>query len=368
MAIPGPDHQLRDLYIHRQEDPDVTGEIHAARVLKAAPALNGVFLEIGNGQQAFLKTRKPETYPEGALLVVELRAAARDDKLPIATTTLSRPVKDKPERPARLHGDPLPWLQPVLAREAGEIITSSPEVAASLRERPDIRNRFTITLDRMMSFDREGIEDGITALMDGLVPVMEGSSLMIEETRACTVIDVDSGNAGAGRSALATAKKVNAAAAREIARHLRLRRIGGLVVIDFLRLPDQAARQAFQKDVSAIFADEPVRTEVIGFTRAGLFELKRPHQARTTSQILGANGRPTLATAARAALRAATRDHRHNPGRAMTLRLPPGVLHWIEGTRIDGSSLATLFARECAGAVTLAADAALFPGQYQIDT
>lgn len=350
------DDRLTDLFLFRDEDPDPTGEIHRARLRRAAPALGGAFLEIGEGREAFLKGRALP--PEGSLVTVEIRAEGGPGKLPIATTSLSRPLAAHADTgaPALLDRDPRPWLR--LIADGEQVRTDSPEIMAALR----VAGRSAeAVLKHGALFAEQGLEDEIMALVGPEVALPGGARLWIEETRALTAIDLDSGAMGEGRTNPAAARAVNDRAVPEIARQLRLRRIGGLVVIDFLRLPDKAMRMALTDRLVAALGPDPVASEVSGFSRLGLFELKRPRTGRPLARDLGAGGRPTLATAARAALRAAHAHARHQPGQPVTLTVAPAVARWIGHRDLEAT-----FFKESGAAIVLRGDPDLEPGRIML--
>src|SRR5690606_27950138 len=120
------------------------------------------------------------------------------------------------------------------------------------------------------------------ALPDLLAPELglpSGGSIMIEPTRALTAIDVDAGSAR--DPALA-----NREAATAIARQLRLRNIGGIVVIDFISTARNAARERLLRDLRDALADDPARLR--GADRVsplGLVELARQRRGRSLAEL-----------------------------------------------------------------------------------
>jgi len=105
------------------------------------------------------------------------------------------------------------------------------------------------------------------------VMLSHGGWIVLDPTEALLAIDVNSGKASA-RDQSELHRQTNQLAARTIARHLRLRNVGGLVVIDFIRLA-AADQAALQSDFTAILARDRGRIDIGGFTTLGLFELYR---------------------------------------------------------------------------------------------
>lgn len=103
-----------------------------------------------------------------------------------------------------------------------------------------------------------------------------GGYLVIDKTEALTVVDVNSGKfAGSKSGAEAAFVKLNLEAAEEIARLMRLRAMGGIILVDFVDMQDEAHREAVAAHLRQALADDPVKTVVHGFTSLGLMEITR---------------------------------------------------------------------------------------------
>lgn len=102
-----------------------------------------------------------------------------------------------------------------------------------------------------------------------------GANLVIDRCEAMTVIDVNSAMSGGGRNIADTAEKTNLEAAREIARLLRLLRIGGMIIIDFIDMATAEAKDRLIAYMKELLQDDPMKTVVYGITQLGLMELTR---------------------------------------------------------------------------------------------
>jgi len=103
-----------------------------------------------------------------------------------------------------------------------------------------------------------------------------GGYLVVDRTEAMTVIDVNSGKFVGGKSgAESTFLQLNREAAKEIARLLRLRNIGGIVIVDFVDMQAEESRAAVTEEMERALSGDPVKTVVHGFTALGLMELTR---------------------------------------------------------------------------------------------
>src|SRR5205807_1574317 len=108
---------------------------------------------------------------------------------------------------------------------------------------PRYVNRLRLYDEKVPLFHKYGIEDEIAKIQRRHIPLPEGGSIVIDQTEALVAIDVNSGNFRVENDAERTAYEMNLRAAKEIARQLRLRDLGGVIVIDFIRLLALAAHR-----------------------------------------------------------------------------------------------------------------------------
>lgn len=113
-----------------------------------------------------------------------------------------------------------------------------------------------------------------------------GGYLVFDQTEALTVIDVNSGKFTGKTDLAATARRLNIEAAAEAARQLRLRDIGGIVLIDFVDMGDKEDQAAVVAALEQAAAGDRNRITVLGFTRLGLLELTRRKQGPTLAETL----------------------------------------------------------------------------------
>ncbi|MCA9782649.1 MAG: Rne/Rng family ribonuclease [Calditrichaeota bacterium] len=124
-------------------------------------------------------------------------------------------------------------------------------------------------------FDAFGVEEDITRSLEHRVPVKGGGYLFIEQTEAMISIDVNSGRATRRRNLEDNALKVNLAAVKEICRQLRLRDIGGLVVIDFIDLLKAENREALNQEMANELKKDRAQWDIAPLSRFGLLEMTR---------------------------------------------------------------------------------------------
>jgi ribonuclease G len=125
-------------------------------------------------------------------------------------------------------------------------------------------------------FDNFDISKQIKSLFAKYVSLKRGAYLIIEHTEAMNVIDVNSGNrTRAEENQEETAMSVNLAAAKEIARQLRLRDLGGIVIIDFIDLHKAQNRQLLFEEMSKLMATDKAKHTILPLTKFGLMQITR---------------------------------------------------------------------------------------------
>ncbi|EPX86258.1 Ribonuclease E/G family [Rubellimicrobium thermophilum DSM 16684] len=131
-------------------------------------------------------------------------------------------------------------------------------------------------------FDREGVTEQIEALRRPDVDLGE-AGLVVEATQALVAVDVNT----RGDSSPAAALKANLAAARALPRQLRLRGLGGQIVVDFVSM-SKAHRRQIEQSLKDSFRNDPVETSLFGWTAMGLFELSRKRERVPLARLLEA--------------------------------------------------------------------------------
>jgi ribonuclease E len=140
---------------------------------------------------------------------------------------------------------------------------------------PRYANRIKLYDGKEPLFHKYGIEDEIVKIQQKKVPLPHGGSIVIEQTEALVAIDVNSGNFRADNNAEETAYQMNLQAAREIARQLRLRDLGGVIVNDFIDMRDEKHRRAVEKAMRDAVKRDRARTKVLKISAFGLIEMTR---------------------------------------------------------------------------------------------
>ena len=135
-------------------------------------------------------------------------------------------------------------------------------------------------------FDLFGVEEEIERAMARRVPLKSGGYLIIDQTEALTTIDVNTGGFVGGRSFDDTIFKTNLEAAQVIARQLRLRNLGGIIIIDFIDMDNEVHREAVLGELRKALVLDRTRITVNGFTQLGLVEMTRKRTRESLAHIL----------------------------------------------------------------------------------
>lgn len=325
------DGQLTDLLVDAKDlAPLVPGDICRGVVERLMKGQGGVFLRLPDGQRGYLRDRSGLS--EGQALLVQVTGVADEGKaIPLTSRILfrgrhvlvtpgapginvSRRIRDEEAR-AELtalgaaanppegtgiifrslceaaHPDDIAQELEGLLDLAGKVMAEqagSPELllgAASPHEQawmewadpePDAIE------EGEDSFDRCGVLEAVDALLLPAVALPGGAHAVIEPTRALVAIDVNTGQDGSPAAAL----KANIALARDLPRQLRLRGLGGQVVVDFAPVPKRD-RATLDQVLRAAFKGESAETSLIGWTTMGLYEINRKRDRIPLHRLAG---------------------------------------------------------------------------------
>ncbi len=135
-------------------------------------------------------------------------------------------------------------------------------------------------------FDLHGVEDEIQKALARRVELKSGGYLIIDQTEAMTTIDVNTGGYVGSRSFDDTIFKTNLEAAQTIARQLRLRNLGGIIIIDFIDMEGEEHRGAVLAEFNKALARDRTRMSVNGFTALGLVEMTRKRTRESLAHVL----------------------------------------------------------------------------------
>lgn len=186
----------------------------------------------------------------------------------------------------------------------------------------------------MPLFARYGVADAIAAIGSRRVDLPCGGYLVIDPTEALTVVDVNTGRYTGETSLAETAFLTNCQAAVEIGRQVRLRDIGGIIVVDFIDLHDGKNRDEIIRLLETAFAGDRMKARVLGWTPAGLVEINRKKSRRSAATILydvcpvcDGTGKITAASRILQQIRQQLAEQGGTkPGQTLLLEVPPRII------------------------------------------
>lgn len=135
-------------------------------------------------------------------------------------------------------------------------------------------------------FDVYGIEDEINKALGRQVKLKSGGDLIIDQTEAMTTVDVNTGAYLGSRNHAETILKTNLEAATAIARQLRVRNLGGIIIVDFIDMADPEHQRQVHRTFAKALEKDPAKTSITDLSQLGLIEMTRKRTRESLGQIL----------------------------------------------------------------------------------
>ena len=182
-------------------------------------------------------------------------------------------------------------MRDIFAPDIEEIIIDSEEVCRRASEflrmvSPSHQKRVKLYRGAAPLFARYGVEDEIQKTFSNRVPLKSGGSIVIDQAEALVAIDVNSGRYTDEKDVEDTAYRTNLEAAAEATRQLRLRDMGGVIVIDFIDMRLEKNRRGIEKAVAAELKRDRARNRVLRMSKFGLLQITRQRVRQGTKQAL----------------------------------------------------------------------------------
>ncbi len=173
--------------------------------------------------------------------------------------------------------------------EIDEVLVDNPEVYKQAREffkrtMPKFENLVKLHQEKRPIFSKYQLEEQIDQIYEKKVPLKSGGSLVIEPTEALVSIDVNSGKSTGERGVEETAFKTNMEAVEEAARQLRLRDLGGLIVLDLIDMRDKKHMSEVEKALKLALKADKARVTVGKISQFGMLEMSRQRIKQTLEQ------------------------------------------------------------------------------------
>lgn len=193
-----------------------------------------------------------------------------------------------------VYGDlPLPirMLRDLLTPEVSAVIIDDERawhdmIAFTRRFAPEFAERILLHDEAAPLFAQYGIEEAIQRALQPRVPLKSGGFLIIEQTEAMVTVDVNTGGFVGTRSLEQTVLRTNLEAAQTVARQLRLRNLGGIIVIDFIDMVDADHKRQVLAQLSDTLAADPAKTSVGQISGLGLVEVTRKRTRESLEHLL----------------------------------------------------------------------------------
>ncbi len=175
---------------------------------------------------------------------------------------------------------PLRAVRDLIRRDVERVRVDSRETCERLREfaaryMPALADKIEHYAGVRPIFDMYGVEDEIQRALEKEVPLKSGGYLVIDQTEAMTTVDVNTGSFLGQRNLEETAFRTNLEAAQAVARQLRLRNLGGIIIIDFIDMQDAEHRRQVLRTLEKSLAKDHAKTTVYDFSPLGLVEMTR---------------------------------------------------------------------------------------------
>ncbi len=191
--------------------------------------------------------------------------------------------KDQIKAPAQLYQESnlaIRSIRDYFSTDMDEVLIDDQTVYRDARDffalvMPELGNLVKQHRERRPIFSRYQIEEQIDGLAKNQIPLTSGGSIVIDQTEALVAIDVNSGKMASESGIEATALKTNLEAAAEVGRQLRLRDLGGLIVIDFIDMRDRKNIREVEQELRKALKDDKAKVSVGRISQFGLLEMSR---------------------------------------------------------------------------------------------
>lgn len=182
-------------------------------------------------------------------------------------------------------------LRDMVSEKTGKIYVDSAEVFEDLQEFaskfvPEAKPLLTLYQNERPMFDQFGIEQEIEAGLSRRVDLKSGGYLIIDQTEAMTTIDVNTGAFVGKRDFSDTIYKTNLEATHAIARQLRLRNLGGIIIIDFIDMESHDHETSVLNELHKALSKDRNRTSISEFTSLGLVQVTRKRTRESLAHVL----------------------------------------------------------------------------------
>ena len=254
-------------------------------------SMNGISRKLPDSERSRLKKILKEILPEDAGVIVRTAAeGATEEQLTLDVQRLQQQWEaiskkvEKGQAPVLLHSEPdllVKIVRDVFNEDFQKMVISGDDAREVIEEylasvAPDLLERVEKFEGHKDVFDEYRVGEQIAKALERKVYLPSGGSLVIDRTEAMTVVDVNTGKfIGSGGNLEETVTKNNLEAAEEIVRQLRLRDIGGIIVVDFIDMVLESNRDLVQRRLMECLSRDRTKHQVAEVTSLGLVQMTR---------------------------------------------------------------------------------------------
>ncbi|MEO8263023.1 MAG: Rne/Rng family ribonuclease, partial [Pseudolysinimonas sp.] len=254
-------------------------------------SMNGISRKLPDTERARLKKILKEVLPDDAGVIVRTAAeGATEEQLTLDVNRLTSQwaeistAVESVQAPALLHSEPdllIKIVRDVFNEDFQKLVIEGDDALETISSyvgavAPDLADRLERYENQIDSFDEYRISEQIEKALDRKVWLPSGGSLIVDRTEAMTVVDVNTGKfVGSGGNLEETVTKNNLEAAEEIVRQLRLRDIGGIIVVDFIDMVLETNRDLVLRRLVECLSRDRTKHQVAEVTSLGLVQMTR---------------------------------------------------------------------------------------------
>jgi Rne/Rng family ribonuclease len=276
----------------------------AGRYLVLLPQVTtvGISHKLGEDERARLRKAVEEVRPKDVGIIV--RTVARDAEaaeLRKSLTYLNKVWRqvhraaEKKRAPAILYQEPeleLKVVRDIMDASYERILVDSHRSFRRIKHylklvAPELAERVVRYADETPVFEALDVNRQIVDALSRSVPLPSGGSIVIDDTEALTAIDVNTGRYVGNKSLEETVLRTNIEAVTEVVRQLRLRDIGGIIIIDFIDMNEAKNRRAVLKALNQELEKDRTKTYVVELTKLGLVEMTRKNVSEGLIEAFG---------------------------------------------------------------------------------
>ena len=327
------DGQLAEFLIERKEEMGVAGNIYKGKVARVLPGMQAAFIDIGMEKAGFLHASDFSTEPEDVQLIGSSGDDVEFEEAPKPAPSLNHQDLDLIVR----------TIRDFFSADTERVVVDSPKDHRRITDfvrnfMPRLKSKIVLYADKVPLFEQQGIEEKVAKALERRVWLRSGGSIVIERTEALTAVDVNTGRFVGKRNQEETIFKTNLEATQEVVRQLRLRNVGGIIIIDFIDMEKEGNRKKVYDALREALKKDKARTNILKISELGLVEMTRQRTRESLeNQLLRpcphCDGRGRIKSAPTIAydvLRAIKRQHSQvEDGKNIVVRLHPDIANFL---------------------------------------